>query len=210
MQRAILVVIFALSGCVTVSTVDAPLEAVSLLLTNAELTVVAHQEAKMHKVTPGDLGPGLIDSLTHLRGVDGPEESVSVLLARDLAGKLERDYSMRFHNDIEISQGLSKRHLDLYPSIPNALEISITLNHLGYRPTAWKTYQYTLYAQARISDDAGNVVWKKSCEIGGTARNEVLQFQRSENPDLNRQSLDRVVATAIDLCSAQLVRRGGI
>ena len=210
MRRTLITAFLVLSGCATVSTVDTPLETISKQLTDVEFAVVAHQEPKMYIATPGDLGPGLIDSLTDLRGVDGSEQSVSSLLAKDLADKLAREGSLQFRGDVQRRQQLVNPQLDSNPAIPNTLEVSITANHLGYRPTAWRTYQYMLYAQARLSDNSGTVVWKKSCKIGGTAANEVLQFQRSETPDLNREGLARVVTTAIDRCSAQLVHGSGI
>ena len=193
-----------LAGCSTLSPVTSSTSGLQTGFANRPVSVVVYAEPEMSVLTPGDVvGAGLIDALTRPDGSNIPLPSPSYLVAKKLREILSTTTPINLGEVQNILTPLPAAKTATSPN-RDTLEVFTDINYLSYRPFAWQTYQYMLLAHARLVGPSGNVVWQGLCTIGGNAKDESLQLDRTEFKNNNGAKLVEILNVAADRCAKEI------
>jgi len=176
------------------------------------VSVLVYSERPLFIHTPGSaVGTGLIDELTKPDGTVVDLPSVSRLVAQSL-----RD-SLISQSGLDVAplpdKLLPAKDAD-QPGLPAGqgkrfvLKLSIPINGLYYRPTAWSTYQYMMQARGTLIDSSdGKILWQDLCKVGGVSEDTSLQLERTEFKANDGAKLKNIMRQSTRRCANELASK---
>lgn len=176
------------------------------------VSVLVYAERPLFVHTPGSaVGTGIIDDLTKPDGTVVNLPSVSRLVAQsfreslvsrsglDVAPLPEKLLPAKDADQPTLPGGQGKRFV---------LKLSIPINGLYYRPTAWSTYQYMMQARGTLVDPSdGKILWQDVCKVGGVSEDRSLQLERTEFKSNDGAKLKGIMRQSAQRCANELASK---
>jgi len=201
----------SLGGCVTVQPTGFDSKAYGGALRESGVSFLVYAEPPLFLHTPGSVaGTGIIDELTKPDGsvVDIP--SVSRLVASSLRDSLVSRSSLDVSPLPETLLPTKDASQNVLPEGKRkrfVLKLSVPINGLYYRPTAWSTYQYMLQARGTLIDSTdGKILWEDVCKVGGVSEDKSLQLEKTEFKTSGGEKLKNIVRQSSERCANDLAR----